>query len=316
MRLLRIPPPDRPTLDHTTLEFEEFDDDKAPRYAILSHMWSDGLDPTYAEVSKQDVIRGTNTHTVGYRKMIGFIRCVRRIAPTLRYVWIDTCCIDHEKKDEVSKSINAMFRWYQDAQICVAYLRDVKDTEDTLQFRCSRWFKRGWTLQELLAPRLVVFVTDEWETIGYKGSAGQTAAGIPVSETSLEQVIFEVTGIPTNVLKDFAGNRRRLRDEDIFQWISERETKQPEDLYYSLIGIFGVRMCLSYGEGAVNARLGLEEAIEKTRGREAKEELSRLSRLGSASTETSKRGHTSDGFKLRFGLGKRNNDRDSLGGPR
>ena len=138
---------------HTTrLEFEEFYDDQIPRYAILSHRW--GRD----EVSYQDFLAGRKLDGAGDKKILACCRYAagdRDMVP-INWVWIDTCCIDKSSSAELAEAINSMFRWYQNASICYAYLSDVKKSnQENLtksEFESSQWFTRGWTLQELIAP--------------------------------------------------------------------------------------------------------------------------------------------------------------------
>src|SRR6266480_4020995 len=146
-------------------------DDEIPPYAILSHTWKDG-----EEVSLEDLIDGTGKDKAGYDK----IRFCRKQAAHdgLRYFWVDTCCIDKSNNTELAEAINSMFRWYQDAARCYVYLSDVSvgssvgDDEFARRwktaFKKSRWFTRGWTLQELIAPVSVEFFSVEGERLGDK----------------------------------------------------------------------------------------------------------------------------------------------------
>ena len=139
-------------------------DDAIPRYAILSHMW--GADTE--EVSFKDMIDGTGTSKPGYDKIQFCGEQARR--DDLEYFWIDTCCIDKSSSAELEEAINSMFRWYRNATKCYVYLTDVsRPTLDTdvgrlsweSSFQKSRWFTRGWTLQELVAPKLVEFYSHD-----------------------------------------------------------------------------------------------------------------------------------------------------------
>ena len=213
------------------------------------------------EVSFQDVEAGTGKSKAGWRK-IQF--CADKAAADgLRYFWIDTCCIDKGNNTELSKAINLMFRWYQKAARCYVYLTDVSahNGKETPQqylfhweatFRKSRWFTRGWTLQELLAPTLVDFFSLEGERLG--------------SKLSLEVTIHNITGIPRAALRGESLDAFS-RDERM-SWASHRHTKEEEDYAYSLLGIFDVSMLLNYGEGKEKAFKRLQEEIKKIyRGR-------------------------------------------------
>jgi hypothetical protein len=225
--------------------------DLIPPYAILSHTWEDDQEVTF-----QDLMDRTGKSKNGFNK----IRFCGQQAELhgLQYFWVDTCCIDKSKKGEEQKAINSMFRFYRNATRCYVYLSDVSATkrkasdrlaESTweLAFRASRWFTRGWTLQELLAPRLVEFFSREGKRLG--------------DNCSLKQQIHEITGVPKLALQ---GTRlSQFSDKVRFSWIQYRQTKVEEDKAYSLLGIFGVEMPLRYGEGFTNAFKRLEKEIKK-----------------------------------------------------
>lgn len=228
-----------------------FDDDSTPPYAILSHTWIEGQEITYTEL-----LAGTGAEKDGYAK-IRF--CGERAAKDgLEYFWVDTCCIDKSRNDELSTAINSMFRWYQRAARCYVYLSDVSVPDEAIDaqtfriswehaFRQSRWFTRGWTLQELLAPASVEFFSHNGSRLG--------------TRVSLEQEIHDVTGIPSRVLRG-----RKLSDfsvDERMNWTAKRNTTLKEDKVYCLLGIFGVFLPLIYGEGEEYAALRLKDEIEK-----------------------------------------------------
>ncbi|KAL5088552.1 hypothetical protein Trisim1_006509 [Trichoderma cf. simile WF8] len=249
-----------------TLKLEEFLDYRAPPYAILSHTW--GSDDE--ELSFRDVEDGNiNKPGIGSVKFRG---CCRQAAEDgLDYAWIDTCCIDKTNLVELSEAINSMFRWYQRASICYAFLSDVPSDDNFRQrgskFQRSRWFQRGWTLQELLAPKMMRFygaispsdvnsrratvgthLVQEWRLLGNKGSMSTTIASI--------------TGIPRHYLLGIAA----LHTASIAQrmsWAAHRDTKRKEDLAYCLLGIFNITMPMIYGEGGEQAFFRLQEQIMK-----------------------------------------------------
>src|SRR5438045_93423 len=147
-------------INSTTHELEEFSGD-IPEYAILSHTWEK------KELSFQD-IQGRNA-----KQMVEFAKveacCSLAKLDGFDYVWIDTCCIDKTSSSELSEAINSMYQWYKGAQVCYAYLADVPSGEDLhstdSSFAKSRWFTRGWTLQELIAPSSLVFYGKGWREI-------------------------------------------------------------------------------------------------------------------------------------------------------
>ncbi|KAH7926856.1 HET-domain-containing protein [Leucogyrophana mollusca] len=229
-------------LNTRTLILEE--PQHGPEYAILSHVWGDN-EVTFRDISRPHAIR-----MKGYAKIEH--SCAQALADGYEYIWIDTCCIDKSSSAELSEAINSMYRWYEEAVVCYAYLEDVRSDEDPAaersRFRRSKWFTRGWTLQEAIAPRRVIFFAGDWVKIG--------------TRFSLIHVIAEITGVDEQVLLA----ARPLTDVSVakkMSWASWRETTRLEDRAYSLMGIFGVHMPLIYGEGK-NAFIRLQYEIMRT----------------------------------------------------
>jgi hypothetical protein len=130
-----------------------------------------------------------------------------------------------------------MFHWYQNATICYVYLVDVPSFLDSAEI-CdsiarSRWFTRGWTLQELLAPANIIFYSRDWKSLGTK--------------SELLDVLSSITGIEEDFLQgkelQYASISKRM------SWAAKRKTSRVEDIAYCLFGIFAVNMPLIYGEG-------------------------------------------------------------------
>ena len=214
MRLLR-------TAD---LAFEDFIG-KPPQYAILSHTWGDG------EVSYQEMLSGNTSTKAGYRKIESC--CKQAAKDGYQYVWIDTCCINKDSSAELSEAINSMFRWYRDAAVCYAYLADISESTYRLAepsnlgyrvqnrreevLKTSRWFKRGWTLQELIAPTQLIFFSSDWSILA--------------SKSDIDKVLSYITGIQRRVLL----GKTPSNDCSIAQrmsWAAQRETSRPEDIAY------------------------------------------------------------------------------------
>ncbi|KAF5368840.1 hypothetical protein D9758_002896 [Tetrapyrgos nigripes] len=230
-------------LNTKSLKLHEFQTD-IPPYAILSHTWE------REEVTFQDIQNlQTAKRKAGYTKVKN--ACARAQRYSFEWIWIDSCCINKESSAELSEAINSMYQYYEDAVVCYVYLGDVsakehpRDPKST--FRDSRWFKRGWTLQELLAPIHVVFLDKDWTRIG--------------TRSSLRDVISAVTTIPVGA---FEG--RDVAEYSVAQrmsWAALRGTTRPEDMAYSLMGIFGVSMPPIYGEGGAKAFMRLQQEIIK-----------------------------------------------------
>ena len=231
-----------------------FDDDNPPPYAILSHTWVKDQEVTYSEL-----LAGTSRHKTGFAK-IRF--CGQRSATdSLEYFWVDTCCINKSDTQELQTAINLMFRYYQRATKCYVYLSDVQVPEEVTNtqafritweaaFRQSRWFTRGWTLQELLAPPVVEFFSKNGKLLG--------------SKISLERYIHDITKLPINILRGQQHFSAFSFDEKL-SWAAQRETTIKEDKVYCLLGIFGVLIPVMYGEGEAYAAERLKDEITRRR---------------------------------------------------
>jgi hypothetical protein len=219
-----------------------------PQYAILSHTWI----ANHEEVTFKDVTKGRGKDKAGYRKLYF---CAKQAADDgLRHFWVDTCCIDKSSSAELQEAINSMFRWYERSAKCYVYLADVFDwpSRDTsvehattshqtwrLEFHQSRWFTRGWTLQELLAPKSVDFFSANGERLGDRFSLAADISGI--------------TGIPFKALQGNSSFLFQFKVEERLRWAANRETTREEDAAYSLLGLFDLHIPLLYGEGRVKA---------------------------------------------------------------
>jgi hypothetical protein len=232
---------------------KDFVGGEIPEYAILSHTW--GADTE--EVTYRDLIDGTRKNKVGYKKIQFCGEQARRDG--LHNFWVDTCCIDKSNNNELTEAINSMFRWYRDAAKCYVFLSDVPradvDTTDHSQqlpwesaFRTSRCFTRGWTLQELIAPKTVEFYSRDHVLLGDKAS--------------LEQQIYEITGIAIEALRGHSLQDFSIQER--FRWVEKRQTTKEEDLVYCLLGIFNIYLPLIYGEGRTHAMGRLERMIKES----------------------------------------------------
>jgi len=233
-------------IDTTTLALHVRDHaDPDQKYAILSHVWGRTIDEvTYEEmlVPPQDRAE-TTLSKPGYKKIVETCKMASSSRHKLKYAWCDTCCINKSSSAELSEAINSMFRYYKEASVCFAYLFDIDHT--AFSFKSSKWFRRGWTLQELIAPKNVVFFDQTWEFRGTKAS--------------LADQITEITGIPDDILK----HQMELSEVPVaqrFSWASTRKTTREEDIAYSLMGIFDINMAMLYGEGS-KAFIRLQEHI-------------------------------------------------------
>ncbi|KAJ1323565.1 HET domain-containing protein [Microdochium nivale] len=228
--------------------FEEFYGHEIPQYAILSHTWQRSQEVTYHEwlAGPTDKVKARS----GFRKIRD--ACSQALTDGFDWIWVDTNCIDKSSSAELSEAINSMFSWYHDAAICYVHLQDVPPIDNTeddehKHFRASRWWTRGWTLQELLAPRRLVFFASDWSHMG--------------SRDVLASEIKRVTGINAwncQAAVQEASVARKM------SWLSQRETTRVEDMAYCMLGLFDINMPLLYGEGSKAFIRLQEEIIKKT----------------------------------------------------
>jgi hypothetical protein len=254
------------TIDGCTYKLTSYFVNKSgiPPYAILSHTWEDSQEVTFDDINEDSRSR--------YKRWRASVRMLQRKAgydklrfcakqanrDGLQYFWVDTCCINKSDPRELETAINSMFCWYKNASKCYVYLSDVivehqsgggQDPAWQLAFVKSRWFTRGWTLQELLAPVVVEFYSKEGKSLG--------------NRLELRQIIHDITNIPMTALSgvplDEFGVDERL------SWASTRQTTREEDEIYSLLGIFDVKLPFIYTEGYDKALRRLLNEIDDLR---------------------------------------------------
>ncbi|KAF5363023.1 hypothetical protein D9758_012651 [Tetrapyrgos nigripes] len=259
-------------LNTKTLRVQEFLT-KIPPYAILSHTW-ENEEVTFQDIQNIATLAATfNGRQLSFNDIRAFLRsaqlpvkkgytkvvqaCVRARNSAFDWIWIDSCCINKESSAELSEAINSMYQYYENAVVCYVYLFDVSGTlhpkNPKSDFRRSKWFTRGWTLQELLAPRHISFFDKDWTKIG--------------TRWSLRDLISVVTTIPIDVFEErnptawesFGIDKYSVAQK--MSWAADRQTTRPEDEAYCLMGIFGVSMSPIYGEGGDKAFMRLQQEI-------------------------------------------------------
>jgi len=248
-------------IDTQTLKLKDFGVDPPP-YAILSHTWGKE-EVTFQDMADLDAARKKK----GFSKIEQCCRQARQDG--FDWTWVDTCCIDKTSSAELSETINSMFSWYERAMKCYAILNDVVATRDELfpppgqdapnnsqrrpswmyphhksAFFDSRWWTRGWTLQELIAPHDVEFYNRDWEYL--------------TSKRACKDLIGEACAIAVPVLDQSRALASFCVAERI-SWASHRETTRDEDMAYCLLGLLDVNMPLLYGEGGYKAFLRLQQ---------------------------------------------------------
>ena len=229
-----------------TLTLEEITDHKEIKYAILSHTWEKGEEVQHGEFRAQAA-----TKKRGWQKIEKV--CQLALDDGCDFAWVDTCCIDKTSSAELTEAINSMFPWYNGSEICYTYLADHNTSDPNAKLSRSRWFTRGWTLQELIAPAQVRFYDESWKPIGTK--------------EALSEQLSVITSIGPEVL---VASKHRHLEENLAQvpiakrmsWAAGRKTTRIEDMAYCLLGIFGINLPLLYGEGE-RSFMRLQEEIVK-----------------------------------------------------
>ncbi|KAL8341599.1 hypothetical protein RB598_003502 [Gaeumannomyces tritici] len=269
-------------INTTTLQMKMFFGAPVPPYAILSHTWVEGEEVDFQEMTRYGgaLDRGNSTDSEGVctcacpcqslisdivRRRPGHEKIVRicRLARerNIKWAWVDTCCIDKSSSAELSEAINSMYRWYNQARVCFVFLADLASHSEPTELegalgRC-RWFTRGWTLQELIAPVAIEFYNRHWKKVG--------------SHATLQSALAKASGIRNLTFGDrsFFRNRgaRALQDVAVAErmsWASKRQTTRVEDVAYCLMGIFDINMPLLYGEGDKAFQRLQEEILKRS----------------------------------------------------
>lgn len=244
-------------LNTATFELHHSDQNvfRAEGYAILSHRWSDN-EITFDHIGDyaQELRNTVGSHCIPQLDKV-FGACTIARNQGIRWMWIDTCCINKGSSQEYQESINSMFKWYSDAVVCITYMSDVRKSlgvttgpqvfYDSQTGRPSVWFTRGWTLQELLAPKNMQFYDQRWEFLGTKNRLA-----VPLAHITRIRVEY-LTGT-----EDFRNACIAVK----MSWMASRETTREEDMAYSMLGLFSVNMTPQYGEG-MGAFMRLQELL-------------------------------------------------------
>ncbi|KAG1797426.1 uncharacterized protein HD556DRAFT_255574 [Suillus plorans] len=220
------------------------------QYAMLSHRW-EGEEPLLKDIQGKVVYKLNPIG--GIKKLQSFCKTARDLG--YRWAWSDTCCIDKNIDVELQASLKSMFAWYHHSALTVVYLSDVPLLSKSLA--TSAWNTRGWTVQEFLAPKAILFYQNDWtpylddRTPNHKDSV------------AIMQELENATGIDQQTIVAFCPGMRDARAK--LQWASTRTTTLQEDVAYSLFGVFGVRLHVDYTEKKQNA-LGrlLQEIIAQS----------------------------------------------------
>ncbi|KAH7087612.1 hypothetical protein FB567DRAFT_349147 [Paraphoma chrysanthemicola] len=280
--------------DDGSISLVQFNGREVPKYAILSHTWDEienevtfldveSANGTFLRRTTEDgqtyhiQVAGGKSEDMDHQKRLSTLQskkgyekirfcCQQASKHDLAYFWIDSCCINRTNSAELAEAINSMFRWYRNAAICYVYLTDVHAPERIRNgelitgqvqeaFRKSKWFTRGWTLQELIAPVTVEFYSQNQVLLGERNK--------------LSPIISDITSLPTKALQ--GAPLSHFTVEERMSWSDNRSTTLEEDTSYCLFGIFDVYMPPIYGEGNENARKRLRNEIRNVEDRTERE---------------------------------------------
>ncbi|KAL0958451.1 hypothetical protein HGRIS_000593 [Hohenbuehelia grisea] len=243
---------------------------RVTRYAILSHRWGES-ELRYDDMNNS----GAKAKIQACHKIKCFIARAKEY--DCRYAWFDTACINKNSSSELEESIRSMFTWYRNAEVCIVHL---EETETTLKisFGSDAWFDRGWTLQELLAPRRLKFYNRRWlplQNARFDIVRQDHSAQIEDDEEEeplpnniaigddLKFRISYITGINISELLRFRPGVDK--SPVVMNWAASRRTTRPEDIAYCLLGLLDVSLSIAYGEGRDRAFYRLQvECIQRS----------------------------------------------------
>ncbi|KAF9223979.1 hypothetical protein BS17DRAFT_704268, partial [Gyrodon lividus] len=207
---------------------------------MFSHRWEE-KEPAYAELKESIyIIKNSSKGMVKLRQF-----CLVAKSCGFHWAWSDTCCIDKANNTELSESIISMFLWYRNSALTIVYLWDVRtNSHDAMEK--SIWFKRGWTLQELLAPPVIQLYKQDWTPFGKGGRDEEGELFNHKTDPELLKSLSRASGIAAGRLQNFAPGIGSARER--LMWSSARGVHKKEDEAYSMVGIHQLNIYIQYGE--------------------------------------------------------------------
>ncbi|KIK21204.1 hypothetical protein PISMIDRAFT_104433, partial [Pisolithus microcarpus 441] len=221
------------------------------RYAMLSHV-SQENEPSFRDVNIVGSARNL-PDTPPSEGLRNFCKEARRLGHN--WAWSYTCCVDKTTSSIHNLSLTCMYKWYADSAATLVFLDDVAHPSKPGDLVKSLWMTQAWTLQELLAPKVILFYDSEWKP--YLGDTGANHKKSP----EIIQELADAIKIPHGTITTFTPDGLAIREK--LRLASTRNARYVEDVAYSLIGIFKSDIRPHYGEGADALGHLLEEIVAR-----------------------------------------------------
>ena len=222
------------------------------KWIMFSHTW-EGKEPTFWDVNLVDSVWKLDKSPLN-EKLRQFCQTAREDG--YRWAWSDTCCIDKGTSAILSQSLTSMYSWYEEAAETLVYLADVLSSSQLGALTKSRWMTRAWTLQELLASKIIRFYDREWKP--YLNDMHTNHKESP----AIKQELAHAMGVGPETITYFRPEHLGVREK--LRLASTRNATVEEDIAYSLIGIFSSDITPRYGLGETALGQLLENIVARS----------------------------------------------------
>ncbi|KAI6095815.1 hypothetical protein F5141DRAFT_1265501 [Pisolithus sp. B1] len=220
-------------------------------YVMFSHVWQ-GNEPSFQEVNAVKSVWDL-PETPPNEKLRSFCKKTRELG--YKWAWSDTCCIDKSTSSTLDQSLTSMYKWYADSAATLVFLADAVHPSKPGDLTRSLWMTRAWTLQELLAPKVIFFYDSRWKP--YLNIFGENHK----QSVDIMQELADAIKISHRTITTFSPDDLAIREK--LRLASTRNATYVEDIAYSLIGIFKSDIRPHYGEGANALGHLLEEIVTR-----------------------------------------------------
>ncbi|KAF8550012.1 TPR-like protein [Imleria badia] len=224
------------------------------KWVMFSHTW-EGREPTFKDVNLVHSVWELDASPLN-EKLRQFCRTARDDG--YRWAWSDTCCIDKETSAILNQSLVSMYSWYEKAAETLVYLADVPPSSEPgdLALTNSRWMTRAWTLQELLASKVIRFYNRDWKLYLNDKHANHKES------PEIKQELAKAMGVAPETIRSFRPEDLGVREK--LRLASTRNATEEEDIAYSLLGIFSSDIIPQYGLKKTTLGQLLENIVDRT----------------------------------------------------